>query len=416
MPLGLMISLGGTPEPLVRAIAEHRPRWVCYFASQRSVVQLGTVHNLLGEEGITLDDFGVVLVDDVNDLVHCFAKGLECASFFAKKGLTPDEVVVDYTGGTKTMTAAMALAAVRKGFSFSYVGGTERTKAGLGTVVGGTEVVYTDVSPWQIFAVEEWQQLVLHVNHYHYEAALLAIKETILRQPPHEHMCWQGLSGVIEGLLKWDQFNHRRALPELREGIQKLETWGRIREDERLRAFVDQARECLEFLQQTASETRGFQRIGRPILVDLLSNADRRAAQGRYDDAMARLYRSLEMRGQLAFEQHTGASTSAVSPDSLPVGLRDEFVTRYQDSETGKLQLPLYATFRVLQALDDPAGHEFFAQQGAFTKVLSARNQSVLAHGIQAVSRETFEEFRDLLRSSFEVYEAVTFPLIQSPI
>src|SRR5208283_992856 len=103
---------------------------------------------------------------------------------------------------------------------------------------------------------------------------------------------------------------------------------------------------------------------------------------------------------------------SDVSPDCLPVGIRDEFVTRYQNSETGKLQLPLYATFRVLQAMDDPAGHQYFTQQEAFTKVLSARNQSVLAHGIQSVSRETFEEFRDLLRSSFEVYGVVTFPHI----
>lgn len=416
MSIGLIVSLGGTPEPVAKTIAEHRPQVVCYFASKKSVLALGTVHSLLAGQDVSVEDFEVVLVNDVNDMVHCFEKALECARFFERKGVPPGEVVVDYTGGTKTMSAAMALATVRKGFSFSYVGGSERTKGGLGTVVSGAEVVYSGVSPWQIFAVEEWQHIVLQINHYHYEAATLELEEMTPRQPPSQRECLAGLRGTIQGLLMWDRFNHKKALPELRDGIEKLDRWGRISGDDRFTTFVAAASENLRFLQEMASATQGFQRVKRPTLIDLLSNADRRAAQGRYDDGMARLYRALEMRGQIAFENRTGLSTSAVTPDCLPPELKEEYMSRYQSPETGKLQLGLFATFRLLHALDDPAGFEFMANQDAFTKVLFARNQSVLAHGVLPVTKETFETFRNLLRNSFQIQETVTFPKLRSPI
>ncbi|OQX91368.1 MAG: hypothetical protein B6D58_08485, partial [candidate division Zixibacteria bacterium 4484_95] len=52
------------------------------------------------------------------------------------------DIVIDLTGGTKQMSAALALAATEQGLKVSYVGGEERTKDGLGTVVSGTEKIY----------------------------------------------------------------------------------------------------------------------------------------------------------------------------------------------------------------------------------------------------------------------------------
>jgi CRISPR-associated protein (TIGR02710 family) len=200
----MIISLGGTPEPLARSIAEHRPAFICFFASHDSVERLGQVRELLAQGGLSLPPKHIVLAEDVNDLVHCYEKALECARLLAARDIPPAEVVVDYTGGTKTMTAALALATVGKGYRFSYVGGEKRNKEGLGVVESGSDVVHTGVSPWQIFAVEEWQHLVLYVRQYQYEAALTLVSQTRQRLPGKEQLRWQGLEETLEGLLHWE--------------------------------------------------------------------------------------------------------------------------------------------------------------------------------------------------------------------
>ncbi len=411
----MIVSLGGTPEPVARAIAEHKPQFVCYLASQQSVYVLGKVQDMLKDQDVDIRDTKTVLVDDANDLVHCFEKALECGRFLDGKDVPRDRVVVDYTGGTKNMTAALAFATARKGYLFSYVGGTTRTKEGLGIVESGSEIVYTRVSPWQIFAVEEWYRLALLLEHYQYEAALDLIAETLTMQPKRERLRWEGLRSVVHGLHKWDNFIHKDALKELQTGMKALEEWAQISKDTRLETFISQGKTSLAFLQGMAAATKGFKSPSRHMVIDLLSNSERRAAQGRYDDATARLYRALEMHGQVAFMERTGAGTSDVPEDCLPEELRQEYVDRYRDARTGKIQIPLLAVFRVLKALDDPAAKTFFEIQEEFNKILSARNHSILAHGVQPVSGSTFTQFLGLIRNTFSLTETVVFPVLESP-
>ncbi len=130
---------------------------------------------------------------------------------------------------------------------------------------------------------------------------------------------------------------------------------------------------------------------------------------------MARLYRALEMQGQIAFHQKTAASTSEVSLDVVPPTLQDEFSRRYPGPAKGKLKLPLFATFQVLQALGEPIGGQFFAHKADFLKIINARNDSILAHGITPVSKKAFEHLRDLIRQTFRIEETVSFPRLRFP-
>lgn len=411
----MIISLGGSAEPVAHSLCQHRPEFVCFLASHDSAVRLGHVQQLLEERSCPLPPRHLVLVEDVNDLVHCYEKALECARVLDSRQIPPAEVVVDYTGGTKTMTAALALATVGKGYRFSYVGGERRTNNGLGIVESGFEVIHTGISPWQIFAVEEWQHLVLHVSQYQYEAALSLVRQTRERLPAREHLRWQGLEEVLTGLLHWDRFNHREALSPFRRGMEKLTQWLALKEDRAVKDFTDQGKKCLEFLIALAEETRQFQRPAPLMVADLLANAERRAAQGRYDDAVARLYRALEMQGQIAFKEHTGASTSKVPEKILPDTLREEYALRYRDPRDGNIKIPLEATFRLLHALGHPLGQQYMNRQDDFSRILLARNSSILAHGLQPVSRELYQELRDLMRDTFNFPEPVDFPRLRFP-
>src|SRR2546428_8912826 len=109
MPHAMIVSLGGSPEPLIKTLSEQCPQIVCFLASQESVDLVGKVKDGATSAGVSFRDYKV-LVEDINDLAHCYQKALACADWVTQQGIPAAEVVVDYTGGTKTMTAALVLA------------------------------------------------------------------------------------------------------------------------------------------------------------------------------------------------------------------------------------------------------------------------------------------------------------------
>ncbi len=163
MMKAMIISVGATPELVVASALEHKPEYICFFASQQSRSLIGEIRHLIKEKGHETAD-AEVICDDVNSLVHCYEKALECTDQLIEQDIDPKEVVVDYTGGTKTMTAALTLATFGHGCSFSYVGGKKRTKDGM--VVTGSESVITGISPWEIVAVEKKKRKSLFISSH----------------------------------------------------------------------------------------------------------------------------------------------------------------------------------------------------------------------------------------------------------
>jgi len=124
--------------------------------------------------------------------------------------------------------------------------------------------------------------------------------------------------------------------------------------------------------------------------------------------------KALEMP-RIAFFQQTGVSTSEAPLSAVPEGMRHEYGKLYMDDEKQVLKIPLFGVFRLLQKLDDPAGRQFFANEKEFLRILNARNNSILAHGMQPVKASTYEALDRLIRSSFGIDKIVKFPCLTSP-
>jgi CRISPR-associated protein (TIGR02710 family) len=407
----MIVSVGGTPDPLVKAILTHKPQFVCFFASQESLDLIGEIKRTVKCGGHTpLQDYKVVC-EDVGDIIHCYGKALECAEKLSQVCRNPEDVFVDYTGGTKTMTAALTLATVNSGFRFSYVGGTQRTKNGLGVVVSGTEVIQTGISPWKFFAVEEKKRVSLFVSSFQYQAAIATMEETIDRLEPGEQEVWTAIVETLRGFYAWDTFNHKRALTTLSTSLKKLQLCGKFCHQEWFSRYIDQVGESFGVLEEIKNCTRFFKMPHLILVRDLVSNACRRSVENKYDDAVARLYRALEMAGQIAFQQATGCSTSDVDPEKLPAALKEDYVKRY--SATGKVQVGLTPTFNVLKELSHPAGLKFAENEEALRKMLSARNESILAHGSQPIKKETYEKLTAVIEQLFVEGPLIEFPALQ---
>jgi CRISPR-associated protein (TIGR02710 family) len=408
----MIVSVGGTVEPVVTSLLKHRPDYVCFFASQQSLDTIGDIKKQAKEKGLTFQDYKVVC-DDVNDLVHCYGRALQCASKLPGTLSEHTDVTVDYTGGTKTMTAALALATVGHGYSFSYVGGGERTKNGLGVVVSGHEVVKTGVSPWQIFAVEEKKRISLFASTFQFEAAISTMERTMSKLGEPEQQVWTGMIEVLTGFLNWDNFDHVSAVKHLAAGIKQMDLCSKFQIEGSIKGYMDKVRGCFSSLQEMSMASSFFKKLHPLIVRDLVANARRRYLQSKYDDAVARLYRALEMVGQIEFEKETGCSTSDAAPYKLPERLREEYARLYGSGHDGKLKIPLFPTFRVLREINSPVGQKFEQNKDDLRNLLNARNGSILAHGVVPIARKTYEQFEKVILDLFVDKPLIEFPSLR---
>ncbi|MFQ5850058.1 MAG: TIGR02710 family CRISPR-associated CARF protein [Candidatus Binatia bacterium] len=412
----LIVSLGGTKEPVVKAITEHRAELVCFLVSQESLRNVGPVLEGAKSSWEPRRAYTVV-ADEAEDLVHCYEKALQAAAWVEQQGISPEAVVVDYTGGTKAMTAALTLATVGKGYRFSYIGGKERTKEGLGVVVDGTEMVRAGLDPWRLFAVEEERRFVIAFNTYQFEAALSVLQTALNREtlPPKNRRRLEALKQTTEAYRAWDRFEHREATRLLSQAKRSLRAVAELTGDPGLGAFLSHVEDNFKFLQRLQDESKQFNVVCRAMVEDLVANAGRRAVEGKHDDAVARLYRATEMVAQVCFEERPLACrTDQVPFEKLPESLREEFLKRYLNPEKATLTLPLYAAFRVLQAIKAGEGEAFFSREAAFKGLLQARNASLLAHGATPVGPETYATFRTLVCEAFGLTDIPVFPSLEA--
>lgn len=412
----MILSLGGSPEPLIKSITTHKPAFVCFLASQESLSQLGEVLRGLSAAGHSVAHHTVV-INDINDLVQCYTKALECAQVLREREFTSDRVIVDYTGGTKTMSVALSLATLGQGFRFSYVGGTDRTKEGLGQVISGTEFVQMSDGPWEIFSVEERKRIALHINNYQFPAALNQIEGLLARNSllPPDRPLFKNLKQVLEGYRAWEQFRHKEAIRSLSQATKEWQDYIRPHQShEGLNQFYTVVRENKRFLEDLQQQSDNFKEVCWPYVEDLVANAERRGEEGKYDDAVARLYRATEMIAQIQLARPPlHCKSDDVPIEKIPGALREEYIKKYQDPTEKKIKLPLFATYQLLQTIGDPKGEQFFSREKEFQALLRTRNYSILAHGIEPVKPETFQQLLALIRECFQVERSIQFPKLK---
>ncbi len=395
MGLGLLLSVGGTPEPLARSLREHRPKAVCFFASQDSIELVSEIRKMVA--GLTFTDYKVI-VDDVNDVTHCYERALSCCDFWAREGIPAQEIVVDFTGGTKAMSAALTLLAVSRSFRLSYIGGTRRNKQGLGTVVTGCEQVFAQINPWEILAIDDRKRAALMFNRFQFEASIDAYDTAIHKthRPQLKHYL-EILRDLTEAYGAWDRFKHREAISLLGRGFSKLKQYAAATGGAEAHSLAGLVQNNVTFLEAMRGESDSFRRPCTHHLLDLLANARRREAEGKYDDGVARLYRSAELLAQLRLRTVHGIEAGGATEDDVPETLRDDFVRKHMDSSSQTLKLPLQACYRLLRELDDELGCEYARREKHVQDLLSSRNNSVLAHGFGPVGHDTFRELWQVL-------------------
>lgn len=306
-------------------------------------------------------------------------------------------VTVDYTGGTKTMTAAMVLAAsAHEGVRLQFMAGRRND---LIHVEAGSEAPVE--MPGALLGLARlFATARSFVRIRNYAAALAVMREaqSSMRmvgeaKPPkswrtriHRWVAW------LEVVEAWDRFAHGEALRRMRTARNAGADWVSPFEaaglDQRLEALVE-----------------GDGRPTPALLEDLWLNAARRARLGLHDDAVARLYRLAEACVQCRLWMVRGIDTARVEPDVLTEEERRLAIPRQGRDGRETFALPLMQALGVLRRLspgDSVAAGWPLRQDGSFDNPAwqSARNHSILAHGFRALSADDWEAARSWFDAS----------------
>lgn len=389
----LICTVGGSPEPVVAALKQWRPLRVRFVHTPQTKGDIDAkIVPAARSEGLDLDPgrYDPFELPDGQDLASCLDR---------LRQLTPEvgewvargpgfQVVVDFTGGTKCMSASIGLQASRWPCLFSYVGGSERTKDGVGVVVSGAEKIVHQANPWDALGHQAVEDFVVLFDQRAFVAAakVAGVAKTRVSRPDRKREI-----AVLEQLAKafdaWDRFDHQSSSAT-------FDNVAKSANDLRAVLGPAQGNQVLDSVRRLANHLGELCRAAPPSrhhVLDLLANAKRRKDEGRVDDAVARLYRTIEAVAQVALkESHGIESTEKVPLDRVPESLRPEWASRAKD---GVVALGLQDAYALLASLNDPLGEKFRSAALNGTKSpLAARNRSILAHGFDRVSEGVFDK------------------------
>jgi len=419
-PILLICTVGGSPDAAVASIVACQAARVIFVCSPDSARSVPGALQTLISHGLEYDSGRVDVVElpNAQELEQCVESIHRQVSPLVGRWLAGDssrKIVVDFTGGTKCMTLALGLMTRSWPCRLQYVGGTERTKNGLGIVISGKEQIVHFEDPWDSLGYQLLDDVRAIFDSGNYGAAAVIAAETrnrISSGPLKGAVA--ALTHFLEGYAYWDRFEHRDALRCLERFCEQRNLLAPLVPSDRVESLGRAVEPACRFLR----EFRDSARPSRMFILDLLANARRRLAEMRFDDSVARSYRAIEAIAQWRLaEGHGISSTGSVPVKDLPESLQIEWGEKATE---GLLKIGLQDGYRLLEALGDLVGIRFrkiglVAAPGAERTIgspLTARNSSYLAHGFQPAP-ETVA--RKLLAAALVLLEAAEADLPAFP-
>lgn len=400
----LLCTVGGSHRPILKAIRETSPDFVCFFCtgqdpatgkagSMRQVRGKGnvikarredskpTLPNIPAQAGLEAERFTAVEVP-ADDLDGCFIAMHSAIRGLSARVQAGARVVADYTGGTKTMSAALVHAALESdGINLQLIAGA---RSGLGQVLPATAFA-AHASVNHLRLARAMAPLLDGWRRFAYREAAEGLQR--IQLPGNTQNTAPRLllaHALSDGLALWDDFDHEAALARLEPFAARFASdFPKLLRDVRLLSRRD----------DTRNEPA--------LLFDLWWNACRRAAQGRYDDAVGRWYRLIEWTAQwqLRTRLRADADTGDFPPDLVPPGME------VAPDRDGRIKLGLSKSWEVIErgppGQPNPAQAFWTTHKARLRDLLTKRNQSILAHGFRSVTASDWGEVHSFTRDCF---------------
>jgi CRISPR-associated protein (TIGR02710 family) len=373
-------ALKSIARAIVTSVNNNHPDKVMFINSRQS--QEETLPLIL--PGIEDTGHEEVILESIDDLRYIYEKVSQSIQKLIDEGFENTGIIVDYTSGTKTMSAGTVLAAMRfEVGKISYVSGKRGER---GVVLEGTER-YITMMPTQIL-MQKRVDLAVHLFNAHEFEPCLEILRTLGASPEGSvQAILDQLTSLCEAYDRWDKFDHTRAADIL---LNTKITLLDISQNKRFLGLMQESF-CSQFEED--DEKRDIELF---YIADILNNGGRRVEEGRYDDAVARLYRGFELIAQwqirtmgLCDEENLKQNQYLINASRLDEG-QQKLLEILGYLKKDKVKLGLFDSYKFLGGCGCPLGVKFEGDE-TLRNLLSRRNSSVLAHGLSAVEKDVYE-------------------------
>lgn len=424
----LILSCGGSPEPLIFCIEEYEPNFIYFLCSSTSSDIADSIVNKLNING---DQYNLKIVKNHESLDESFAKSREIIKELQKEYTN---IHIDFTGGTKPMVSGLVLAAIGEKCTYTYVGSMDdnsRDKQGMGIVKSGFEKIKEQKDPYDVYAVMEFEKGMEFFDNYQFQASKTNFIEASEKL---ESKDLREIAKFFVDLVKlyelWDKFNNlltkKRTLKvAFNDILDRIEDSSTLKSyfEEDYPKFKEQIKYNSVFLDLKLSR-RGMIEFNnvKYYLPDLLNNALRRIEEGKYDDAVARLYRAIELIAQIElvnnnlindqilrvnkeFKINKNSIIALNNPniESLICNWNEYRVNPFKKT----FGIPSNKSYKLLCALNVSFAEDYLNDKKLKNNV-NSRNGSILAHGLNPINEKKAKElFNQVVTYSKEVFTDV---------
>lgn len=363
---------------LLFSIKNNHPKKIVFFGSSESKITIESLkQQYMDEFNEKLDYYEFIKIDEIDDFSMYFTKiKSKIHELEEEYGIT-----IDYTSGTKTMTMAAAFASMLCGKNLIFISGKRQN----GIVVKGTEKIilqnlYLVYDELMITKIKEL------FNNNRFETAKVLL-DNITDTDKNKKI----YTKLLNSYYAFDNVNYEFALKnfDIKEFTNK---WPSLTKD-----FQNNIK-ALNILNNKKHEFNSYY-----VLASLLNNAGRRCEEHKYDDAVARLYRALELIAQIKLKNYE-ILTSDVDISILKSFNLDksdiDCLEGTRDKHSGKIKIGLTQGYVLLHKLGDILGKFYMNNEKLIQNTIQFRNNSILAHGLMSLNEKQFLEFQKIVNDA----------------
>ncbi len=297
----MIFSVGTSYEPLVLSLNLFRPERILFLYTDKSLPYLEKVIKMCK---LPMSRFVRRRVDENNPLdIYQEVKNIYL------EWNRPDQIYVDFTGGTKAMSVAAAMAGAMVDIQLVYIG-SDKYMVDFRKPEPGSEFVQFIANPYEVFGDLEIEKALELVKEYNYSGACQKLVELIDKVPdPMVRQQLEFIYFLVHAYEFWDDLKFEEAWRQMQCLHKNLLRDSRRNERLVLLDFMEPIENQLMCLEKLTEMKKILKEEGNfsvlqsqqhivPLMFTMYINAEIREVQSKYDMATLLWYRLLEMISQ----------------------------------------------------------------------------------------------------------------------